>query len=60
MADKKVSEELSSAIEEAVQREVSRVLKESISAQVEAAERGIRLAPPMDARYVIYWTAAMR
>jgi hypothetical protein len=61
MAEEKVSKELSDSIHQAVQREVARVLQESAAVQVQAAERGIRLGPPMTPigpRYVIYWTAA--
>lgn len=59
MADKDLSE----AIQQAVEREVARVLHQSAAVQIEAAERGIKLAAPTTeaaaARYVIYWTAKM-
>lgn len=59
MAEEKVSKELSDSIQQAVQREVARVLQESAAIQIQAAERGIRLGPPtlIGPRYVIYYTA---
>ena len=60
MADTKISAELNSAIQAAVKREVARLSLESIDAEVDAAERGIRIDRPIDARYVIYWTAKVR
>ena len=57
-----VSKELGEAIQQAVEREVTRVLQETAAAQIHAAERGIRLTPPsvQGLRYVIYWTAALQ
>jgi hypothetical protein len=51
---------LSDAIQQAVQREVARVLQEGAAVQVQAAERGISLSAPLQsgARYTIYWTKA--